>query len=106
MRCAVFWPTPGRMRKASMSWRISGVKLMERVLPNCWEDAGYTRARRRASIGPGLQLQGLQHPAGGQLAGGRILSGDQVAVANHAGREALPHLHQGPQLAQRAFQQE
>src|SRR5690606_6471379 len=106
MRCAVFWPTPGRMRKAPMSWRISGVKLMERVLPNCWEDAGNPPARRRASIGPGLKLQGLQHPAGGPLAGGRILSGDQVAVANHVGREALPHLPQGSQLAQRAFQQE
>ncbi|MNN80390.1 hypothetical protein D3C81_1971180 [compost metagenome] len=29
MRWAVFCPTPGRMRKASISWRISGLKLME-----------------------------------------------------------------------------
>ncbi|MNY27797.1 hypothetical protein D3C86_1617300 [compost metagenome] len=28
MRWAVFCPTPGRMRKESINWRISGLKLM------------------------------------------------------------------------------
>jgi hypothetical protein len=32
MRWAVFWPTPGKVRKASISWRISGLKLMVKGL--------------------------------------------------------------------------